>query len=55
MGNHPFENEIVIDAKGEQLLGYYDLPENAIGMVIFAHGSGSSRKSPRNQAVAKVL
>ncbi|GIE35662.1 hydrolase [Actinoplanes italicus] len=31
------------------------LPEHAIGMVLFAHGSGSSRHSPRNRAVAAEL
>jgi putative phosphoribosyl transferase len=32
-----------------------DVPANAIGLVIFAHGSGSSRHSPRNLYVAEVL
>jgi putative phosphoribosyl transferase len=32
-----------------------EIPENARGLVLFAHGSGSSRRSPRNQAVAEVL
>jgi len=31
------------------------VPANATGLVIFAHGSGSSRFSPRNRAVANVL
>ncbi len=31
------------------------IPHNAKGMVIFAHGSGSSRFSPRNRLVAEVL
>lgn len=31
------------------------VPEHAVGLVVFAHGSGSSRKSPRNQMVAKTL
>jgi dienelactone hydrolase len=31
------------------------LPERASGLVIFAHGSGSGRHSPRNQAVARAL
>src|SRR5688500_14915851 len=30
-------------------------PEDARGLVLFAHGSGSSRRSPRNQYVARVL
>jgi dienelactone hydrolase len=35
--------------------GELTIPEDAIGMVAFAHGSGSSRLSPRNQAVARSL
>ena len=35
--------------------GMLELPENAIGLVLFAHGSGSSRHSPRNNYVARVL
>ena len=31
------------------------LPEGASGLVVFAHGSGSSRFSPRNQYVAKEI
>jgi putative phosphoribosyl transferase len=37
------------------LSGDLEIPENAQGLVLFAHGSGSSRRSPRNQAVAEVL
>ncbi len=37
------------------LEGELVLPEGASGLVLFAHGSGSSRHSPRNQAVAAVL
>ena len=35
--------------------GMLEIPENAHGMVLFAHGSGSSRLSPRNNYVARVL
>ena len=35
--------------------GDLTLPANAKGIVLFAHGSGSSRHSPRNQYVAQVL
>jgi dienelactone hydrolase len=35
--------------------GELTIPEGAIGLVAFAHGSGSSRLSPRNQAVARSL
>lgn len=31
------------------------LPKNAVGLVVFVHGSGSSRSSPRNQHVAESL
>lgn len=37
------------------LTGDLQIPENARGLVLFAHGSGSSRCSPRNQAVATIL
>ncbi len=37
------------------LEGQLSLPAKAVGIVIFAHGSGSGRFSPRNQAVAKSL
>ena len=37
------------------LSGDLQIPNNAIGLVIFAHGSGSSRHSPRNRQVAHAL
>lgn len=37
------------------LTGNLILPKNATGLVVFAHGSGSSRHSPRNQFVARYL
>jgi putative phosphoribosyl transferase len=37
------------------LEGNLSIPKNAQGVVIFAHGSGSSRHSPRNRYVAQVL
>jgi pimeloyl-ACP methyl ester carboxylesterase len=41
---------------GEQRLdGILDVPKSATGLVIFAHGSGSSRRSPRNVHVAHSL
>lgn len=36
-------------------MGKWNQPSGADGIVVFAHGSGSSRHSPRNQAVARVL
>lgn len=38
-----------------QVGGYLSIPDQANGIVLFAHGSGSSRYSPRNQFVAHVL
>ena len=38
-----------------QLPGVLSVPADARGLVVFAHGSGSSRLSPRNQHVAAVL
>ncbi|MDZ5726836.1 hypothetical protein U2P91_17565 [Acetobacterium sp. K1/6] len=38
-----------------KLIGSLKIPESATGVVLFAHGSGSSRNSPRNNYVAKVL
>lgn len=35
--------------------GALTVPDGAVGMVLFAHGSGSSRHSPRNNFVARVL
>ena len=37
------------------LEGDLALPDDAVGIIIFAHGSGSSRHSPRNRAVARAL
>jgi dienelactone hydrolase len=37
------------------LSGDLTVPDAATGIVLFAHGSGSSRKSPRNRYVARVL
>lgn len=37
------------------LAGALAVPSGATGLVVFAHGSGSSRHSPRNNYVAEVL
>lgn len=42
-------------AGGLQIVGDLILPEPAQGLVVFAHGSGSSRHSPRNRQVARAL
>lgn len=46
---------IKIEIKEQSLSGLLDIPEHSHGLVIFAHGSGSSRLSPRNQFVASYL
>lgn len=47
--------EVSIELDGVSLEGSLAIPEAATGIVLFAHGSGSSRHSPRNQYVAQVL
>src|SRR5213080_5277960 len=48
-------NEVRIPAGRATLDGNLSIPENATALVLFAHGSGSSRHSPRNQFVARGL
>lgn len=47
--------DVEVPAGGAVLAGYLTMPSTAFGIVVFAHGSGSSRFSPRNQFVAEVL
>src|SRR5215216_3879004 len=47
--------EVRIPAGSANLGGELSIPPDAAGMVLFAHGSGSSRHSPRNQYVARVI
>jgi putative phosphoribosyl transferase len=48
--------EVVVTAVGAvELLGTLAIPAGAVGTVVFAHGSGSSRTSPRNARVAQTL
>ena len=49
------EQTVKIEIDTVTLEGVLGLPEEAKGVVIFAHGSGSGRLSPRNSYVAKVL
>jgi len=49
------EREVVIPVAGVPLAGTLRIPEGADGIVLFSHGSGSSRFSPRNRHVAAVL
>src|SRR5215467_8374906 len=47
--------ELEIPAGSLLLSGSITIPDNSMGLVLFAHGSGSSRHSPRNQFVARIL
>ncbi|GII01348.1 phosphoribosyltransferase [Planobispora takensis] len=47
--------EVRIPAGSVELPGTLTLPGRAAGLVVFAHGSGSGRHSPRNRAVAEAL
>lgn len=50
------ENRYVqILSTGVRLEGIVSIPEDARGFVVFVHGSGSSRHSPRNQYIAQTL
>ncbi len=46
---------VLIPADSVKLEGELTIPPGAAGVVLFAHGSGSSRHSPRNQFVAKAI
>lgn len=49
------EHPVIIPSDKVHLDGIMHVPKNAIGLVLFVHGSGSSRFSKRNQFVASVL
>lgn len=49
------QRQVKIQVGPIELEGILAIPENACGVVLFAHGSGSSRFSPRNQRVARTL
>jgi putative phosphoribosyl transferase len=51
----PRDEEVEVVAGGARLAGRLTVPEQPRGIVVFAHGSGSSRHSPRNRFVAQVL
>jgi len=54
--NHSAQTKhVVIESQEHRLEGEFVSPPNPIGVVLFAHGSGSSRLSPRNQLVAREL
>lgn len=55
MDQRPEARQIGIRAGAASIEGMLELPEHASGIVVFAHGSGSSRFSPRNNFVAAEL
>jgi len=46
---------VTVQVEGAALEGYLSVPTAASGVVLFAHGSGSSRHSPRNRYVADLM
>lgn len=50
-----YDEEVSVLAGPVRLPGHLTVPSRATGVVAFAHGSGSSRTSPRNRLVATVL
>jgi putative phosphoribosyl transferase len=59
--NHPGASSagqaltVEIDAGGVRLPGNLNVPPNGNGVIVFVHGSGSGRHSPRNRSVASAL
>lgn len=53
--SHAAERPVQISLGPVMLDGDLSIPHGARGIVVFAHGSGSSRRSPRNRSVAQVL
>jgi len=49
------DEDVEVHAGALRLAGHLRVPTAAAGLVVFAHGSGSSRHSPRNRFVASVL
>jgi len=54
-GRRGTDQEIVLHAGTAELAGHLTVPAQAAGLVLFVHGSGSSRHSPRNRLVAGAL
>ncbi|OBH88900.1 phosphoribosyl transferase [Mycobacterium sp. E2733] len=49
------DEEVRVNVGSVSVAGHLTIPEHPVGVVLFAHGSGSSRHSPRNRYVADVL
>lgn len=50
-----FDSDVTIDAGGAALTGHLTIPGHTPGIVVFVHGTGSNRLSPRNTWVATAL
>jgi putative phosphoribosyl transferase len=57
VGDDPpvFDGHVEVVVRRAHLRAHLTVPEQSLGTVVFAHGSGSSRHSPRNRYVASVL
>lgn len=55
VGQEEIDREVEIRDRGVTVAGRLTLPPRPTGVVLFAHGSGSSRHSPRNRSVAAAL
>lgn len=49
------DEAVEVGVEGMILAGHLMVPDDPLGLVVFAHGSGSSRHSPRNRYVADIL
>ncbi len=49
------DEDVVVQIGAVRLAGHLTIPEECAGLVVFVHGSGSSRHSPRNRVVAAAL
>jgi len=54
MGHHA-DSLVSIPVDDVELEGMLEIPADASRVVVFAHGSGSSRQSPRNNFVADII
>ena len=54
-GTRSADRDVVVPVDGARLGARLTVPPDAVGVVAFAHGSGSGRRSPRNRHVADVL
>lgn len=52
---HPLGETVTLRVRGGAIQGDLAVPSGSLGTVVFAHGSGSGRTSPRNRAVAREL